>query len=78
MTDATTNATFKPISKRAVIIKIRRKLKREGKNATTDRTTGKWYVVDEHSTNGVEAIHDSLAALATALGALKAWERIEG
>jgi hypothetical protein len=34
--------------------------------------------INEHSLDGVEAVYDTLAELGTAIGVLKAWERIEG
>lgn len=76
-----TQTTTKPVSKRALIARINRKLPGYNKIKTLrgDRwlsSLGRYYEVDE-ATNAVINTHLDLEELAKGLGVLKGWERLE-
>ncbi len=76
-----TTVTTVPISERALIARINRKLKPEGEKLKTLRgerwfsDLGRYYTVDENR-NAVRDTHVNLEDWGRELGVLKAWERL--
>jgi hypothetical protein len=70
-----------PVSKRAIIQRINRKLSAEGEKLKTNRSQrwysdlGSYYIVDENR-NAVVSAHHDLEALGRELGVLAPWEII--
>lgn len=72
-----------PVSERALVQRINRKLKASGQQLKAARgeraeaEVGEYYVIDTHR-NILILKHVNLAALGVELGALADWERLEG
>ena len=76
-----TPTTTKPVSKRALIARVNRKLPEHHRIKTLRgerwfSNLGRYYEVDEY-TNAVINTHLDLEAYAKELGVLKGWEKLE-